>query len=33
MDVKLKGQEREVMSELCVYEVKDGKVISEQFYP
>jgi len=33
MDVKLKGQDREVMSELCVYEVKDGKVISEQFYP
>ena len=33
MDVTLKGQEREVMSELCVYEVKDGKIISEQFYP
>ena len=33
MDVKLKGQDRETMSELCVYEVKDGKVVSEQFYP
>lgn len=33
MDVTMKGQGREVMSELCVYEVKNGKVISEQFYP
>lgn len=33
MDLKLKGQERGIMSELCVYEVKGGKVISEQFYP
>ncbi len=32
MDVKMKGQDRMVMSELCVYETKDGKVISEQFF-
>ena len=32
MDVNMKGQDRMVMSELCVYETKDGKVISEQFF-
>lgn len=32
MDVKMKGQERMSMGEICVYEVKDGKVISEQFF-
>ena len=32
MDVKMKGQERMEMPELCVYEVKNGKVISEQFF-
>jgi len=32
MDVKMKGRDREMMSEVCVYEVKDGKVISEQFF-
>jgi benzoyl-CoA reductase/2-hydroxyglutaryl-CoA dehydratase subunit BcrC/BadD/HgdB len=32
MDIKMKGKERSVMSELCVYETKDGKVISEQFF-
>jgi hypothetical protein len=32
MDVKMKGQERMAMSELCVYEVKDGKIVSEQFH-
>jgi SnoaL-like domain len=31
-DSKMKGHDREVMSELCVYEVKDGKIISEQFF-
>ncbi|HEY1165691.1 MAG TPA: SnoaL-like domain-containing protein [Chitinophaga sp.] len=32
MDMTMKGQGRMNMSELCVYQVKDGKVISEQFY-
>jgi hypothetical protein len=32
MDVKMKGRDRETMSEVCVYETKDGKVISEQFF-
>lgn len=32
MDVKMKGRDRETMSEVCVYGVKDGKVISEQFF-
>ena len=32
MDVTMKGQPRMQMSELCVYEVKDGKIVSEQFH-
>jgi hypothetical protein len=32
MDVKMKGQERMQMDEVAVYEVKDGKIISEQFF-
>jgi hypothetical protein len=32
MDITMKGRPRETMSELCVYEVKDGKIVSEQFY-
>lgn len=32
MDVTMKGQGRMNMTELCVYLVKDGKVISEQFH-
>lgn len=32
MDVTMKGQKRSTMSELCVYKVKDGKIISEQFF-
>ncbi|MEO7414037.1 MAG: SnoaL-like domain-containing protein [Opitutaceae bacterium] len=32
MDVTMKGQGRMNMTELCVYDVKDGKVISEQFH-
>ncbi|MEO6706836.1 MAG: SnoaL-like domain-containing protein [Ginsengibacter sp.] len=32
MDVKMKGRERESMSELCIYTVKNGKIISEQFF-
>ncbi len=32
LDVTMKGQPRMQMSELCVYEVKDGKIVSEQFH-
>jgi len=32
MDLTMKGQGRMSMTELCVYTVKDGKVVSEQFF-
>jgi hypothetical protein len=32
MDIKLIGKDRVKMNELCVYHVKDGKIISEQFF-
>jgi hypothetical protein len=32
MDVTLKGMGRSSMNEVCVYEVKDGKIIHEQFF-
>lgn len=32
MDVTMKGRGREKMTELCVYDVKDSKIISEQFH-
>lgn len=32
MDLKIKGRDREKITELCVYHVKDGKIISEQFF-
>ncbi len=32
MDIKMKGRSREVMTELCVYEVKDEKITSEHFF-
>lgn len=32
MDLKMKGHDRMKMSELCVYEVKDGKIVLEQFH-
>lgn len=32
MDIKVKGQERKKIEEICVYETKDGKIISEQFF-
>jgi hypothetical protein len=31
MDVTMKGKGQMDMTELCVYEVKDGKIISESF--
>jgi ketosteroid isomerase-like protein len=32
MDMTMKGKGRINMSELCVYQVKDGKVVSEAFF-
>jgi hypothetical protein len=32
MDITMKGRPRESWEELCVYQVKDGKIISEQFF-
>ena len=32
MDVTMKGQGRMNMTELCVYEVRDGKVVREEFH-
>ena len=31
-DVTLKEQGRQQMNEICVYQVKDGKVVHEQFF-
>ena len=32
MDVTMKGQPRMKMDEVAVYEVKEGKIVSEQFF-
>ena len=32
LDATMRGQGRMDMTELCVYEVKNGKIISEQFH-
>lgn len=32
MDVTMKGMGRMKMAELCVYLVKDGKIVSEEFF-
>ncbi|MGE7774854.1 SnoaL-like domain-containing protein [Chitinophaga sp. NPDC101104] len=32
MDVTMKDRPRTTWEELCVYQVKDGKVVSEQFF-
>ena len=32
MDVTFKGQPRRTEEEICVYEVKDGKIVKEQFF-
>lgn len=32
MDLTVKGKGRQKMSELCVYDVKNGKIVSEQFH-
>jgi limonene-1,2-epoxide hydrolase len=32
LDVTMKGQGRMTLNELCVYDVKDGRIVSEQFH-
>ena len=32
MDMAMKGKKREKIEELCVYNVKDDKIVSEQFF-
>jgi hypothetical protein len=32
MDVTMKGAGRTMMDEIAVYEVKDGKIVKEQFF-
>ena len=32
MDVTLKGQGRSTMDEIALYEVRDGKIVQEQFF-
>ena len=32
MDVTMKGSGRMKMDEICLYEVKDGKIVKEQFF-
>jgi hypothetical protein len=32
LDVTMKGRGRTKMEEICVYEVKDDKIVSEQFF-
>jgi hypothetical protein len=31
LDATMKGRGRQLLDELCVYEVKDGKIVHEQF--
>ncbi len=32
IDAKMKDQPRSAMEEICLYEVKDGKIVREQFF-
>ena len=32
IDATMKGMGRQVLDEVCVYEVKDGKIVHEQFF-
>jgi SnoaL-like domain len=32
LDVAMKGHGRSKLTELCIYHVKDGKIVSEQFF-
>jgi hypothetical protein len=32
LDATMKGMGRQLLEEVCVYEVKDGKIVQEQFF-
>ncbi len=32
MDIQYKGKTRQTDNEICVYQVKDGKIVKEQFF-
>ena len=32
IDIQMKDQQRQTISEICLYKVKDGKIVSEQFF-
>ncbi len=32
MDIQYKGKDRQTDAEVCVYQVRDGKVVKEQFF-
>ena len=32
MDIQYKGRDRQTDAEICVYQVRDGKVVKEQFF-
>jgi len=32
LDATMKGMGRQLLDEVCVYEVKDGKIVKEQFF-
>lgn len=32
MDVKMKGKQRKKKEQICVFEVRDGKIVKEQFF-
>ena len=32
LDASMKGMGRQLLDEICVYEVKDGKIVFEQFF-
>lgn len=31
-EIQMKGEDRKTSTEICLYKVKDGKIISEQFF-
>ena len=31
-DIQMRGEERKISCEICLYKVKDGKIVSEQFF-
>ena len=31
-DIQMKDQQWQTISEICLYKVKDGKIVSEQFF-